>query len=83
MNLNDKQAVEAREYVRGIVAEYPDVLGMHGFYRNSLEQMISFDIVISFDIHDREKLLREITDRIKQAYPDSEVVITVDYDISD
>ena len=56
---------------------------MHGFYLDSEDKTMSFDIIVDFNIKDREKLYKKICDEIKNKYKDYKISITLDIDISD
>lgn len=65
-----------------IVAEYDEVLQVHGFYVYETENVVSFDIIIDFDAN-REEIKKEILDKIKNMHPDFNYIILDDYDVSD
>ena len=83
MNRNDTVAIETKDSVKKIIDEFPQVLGMHGFYKNNVDKTIRFDIVIDFDTHQRAKLVNDLIEKIRQSYPEYETIITLDYNISD
>ena len=56
---------------------------MHGFYYDEKEKNISLDIIIDFEVKDREELYKEICDEIQEKYKDFTLDITLDLDISD
>jgi hypothetical protein len=56
---------------------------MHGFYLNREEKRITFDIIIDFDEEDRDGLYQKVCEEIRAAYPDYQVDIALDLDISD
>ncbi len=82
LNTSDQEASEAELSVRRILNDYPDVLQMHGFFLDPDKKAMQFDIIISFDA-DREKIYGEILDRVKKAFPEYNVRIQLDLDISD
>ena len=82
LNTSDQEASEAELSVRRILNDYPEVLQMHGFFLDPGRKVMQFDIIISFDT-DREKIYSEILDRVKKAFPDYDVRIQLDLDISD
>ncbi len=67
--------------VEGIVGAREGVLEMHGFYADTEEKTILFDIVIDFDVEDRMALLEEIRGEVCAAFPGYRVSITPDLDI--
>ncbi len=56
---------------------------MHGFYVDENDKLLSFDIIIDFKVKNREEIYRNIYDEIKNKYPDYNINITLDIDISD
>ena len=83
MNTGNPEAAATREKISGIIAEFPDVLQMHGFYLDQAEKTIRFDVVISFDAKDRGAVYREICERIREAFPDYNTQIIMDTDFSE
>jgi len=71
------------ENVRKIVMDHEGVLQMHGFYLDEKLRSMSFDIIIAFDAPDRKGLFGHIEDEIAALYPEYQVHITMDLDLSD
>ncbi|MCR5302565.1 MAG: cation diffusion facilitator family transporter [Lachnospiraceae bacterium] len=82
-NTQDPDAVEARKKVAAIIAKEPYVLQMHGFYIDKVEKTIRFDIVISFDAHDRNKVYSDVLQKVSEEFPDHELQIAMDTDFSE
>ena len=55
---------------------------MHGFYLDEEDNTISFDIIIDFNIKNKEEIYRKIYDEVKKEYKDYKISITLDIDIS-
>ena len=83
VNTKDKKVIETRQEISKIVFSHKGVLQMHGFYYDSKEKEISFDIIIDFKVKDREKLYKKIYDEIENKYKGYRIDITLDIDISD
>ncbi len=81
-NSNDAEAVKMKEQITDYVMSQEGLMQMHGFYADTNEKTITFDIIIDFE-HDRNALYRQITDHVQEMYPDYTVNITLDADISD
>ena len=81
MNTKSELASKVKEDVTRIVFTHENVIQIHGFYLDEEKKTIRFDIIISFDETDRQKLWRHIVDDIKEAYPDytPEVVLDTDF----
>ena len=68
-----------RNAVRETVLAHDWALQMHGFYADTENKTVRFDIVLSFDI-DRSEAVRVLTDEIKALYPDHTLLIVPDID---
>ena len=83
VNTKDPEAAAAREEVSRIVLAHPHVLQMHGFYLDRAEKTLRFDIVVSFDAKDRKQVVREVCEKVQQAYPDYTLQVAMDTDFSE
>ena len=81
VNTTDDQIARVREDVRRRVMSHPNVLQLHGFHMHDDE--IRFDVVIGFDAEDRNALLAQIDAEIRCVYPQYQIYITMDSDMSD
>ena len=81
VNTADDRIARAREDIRRRVMSHDHVLQLHGFHMHDTE--IRFDVVIGFDAPDRRALFEQICEEIRGAYPNYQVYITMDSDISD
>ncbi|MCR5099184.1 MAG: cation diffusion facilitator family transporter [Lachnospiraceae bacterium] len=82
-NTSDAYALEAQDFCTVTALEHPEVLQLHGFYLNKNDHTMSFDIVMSFDAKDDDKILEDIRSSIKKQYPKYDLQIQIDADISD
>ena len=83
INTKDKKIINIQKDVRDIVFSHKGILQMHGFYLDEIEKSISFDIIIDFNIKNREEVYRQIYDEIQSRYDEYKINITLDIDISD
>ena len=83
VNTKDKFVIDARKEINNIVFSHKGILQMHGFYIDSIEKNISFDIIIDFNIKNREEVYQQIYDEVQEKYKDYKINITLDVDISD
>ena len=81
-NTKDGPEAEMRNRVQHIVMEHPWALQMHGFYADIKEKLIRFDVVLSFDIAPGEALAT-LHEEIKAEYPEYQISIVPDVDVSD
>ena len=82
-NTKDPEAAEARNRVSRIVTADPYVREMHGFYMDKIEKRMRFDVVVSFDAEDREKVYREVCEKVQKEFPDYKLLIAMDADFSE
>lgn len=80
-NTTDKEAVNIREKIHSSVISHEWVIQMHGFYIDRDKKFISFDIVLSFDIEQKEAI-EIIHSEIKKLYPDYTIQIVPDIDLA-
>ena len=81
-NTTDEKAAEIRNTVQKTVLSHPWALQMHGFFVDTEEKMMRFDVVVSFDIEHREAhdiMIQEV----RNLYPDYEIQIITDVDVAD
>lgn len=76
------KAEDMRISVEEIVLAHEWALQMHGFYIDEERKRIRFDVVMSFDISHSEGI-KILTDEIKEQYPEYEIIIVADLDITD
>ena len=81
-NTGDNEAARIAKDVRDKVLSHEWAVQMHGFHVDVSEKEMRFDVVMSFDIRPKEgvEILRR---EIGQAYPDYDVLIIPDVDVSD
>ena len=82
VNARHTKATEVQSRIRGIVAESPDVIGMHGFYLDEVDKAIKFTIVVDFDTGNKASLRESIRSRAVELFPGYDVDIELEYDIS-
>ena len=83
INTKDKKIIKAREEITKIVFSNKGILQMHGFYIDETEKSISFDIIIDFNIKNKEDVYRKIYSEVLEKYKDYKINITLDVDVSD
>ena len=82
MNTKDQFITETRKKVQSIVLAHEFVKGMHGFYLDRKNKHMRFDTVISFDAKDRETVYQQIVADVQAAFPEYELRIAMDLDLS-
>jgi len=81
-NTKNDEASRIRNNVAQTVLSHDWVIQMHGFYIDTEKKSLRFDAVISFGMPAREGI-ETLTKEIKEKYPDYEILIAPDVDISD
>ena len=81
-NTQNNEAAAIRNSIQEAVLSNSWALQLHGFYIDTENKTIRFDVVISFDI-DRREAVRILSDEVGKLYPDYSVQIITDVDISD
>ena len=81
-NTSDDEAAQMRNHVQEKVLDHDWAIQMHGFYVDTVEKLIRFDVVLSFDA-DRKEALDTLNAELKEMYPDYTPVIVPDVDTSD
>ena len=80
-NTRDPEAAQMREQVSQLVMKHPWALQVHGFYVDRAKKTMRFDVVVTFG-RDREPLIQELQQEITRLYPDYQVSVDIDRDIS-
>ncbi len=82
-NTMEEKFVRMKEELRQIIAVYPEVLQMHGFYVDTETASVWFDLIIDFSSKRREQIRDEIVARMREKYPAYTFGVVLDNDISD
>lgn len=77
------EASKAEEVVRKYVMKQDGVVGMHGFYINNDDKILSFDIVYSFKVHHPITLRSHIIEWLRNDYQDHNIYIGLDRNYSE
>ena len=73
---------QVRAAVEEIVAQYPEILQMHGFYIDETEKRVMFDLVIDFTA-DASRICGEVAQKAEPLRPGWRFDIVLDSDVSD
>lgn len=82
-NTEKTEYVKIKDLIKSQIENYPTILQMHGFYVNSDNMTISFDLVFDFSERNVAEIISEITKNLEQKYPKYRVSIIEDKDFSD
>lgn len=78
-NTSNSEAALIRNNIQKIVMSHVWALQMHGFYVNTDNKTMQFDVVVSFDI-DPTEAIDCLTEEIKKEYPEYSLQIVPDID---
>ena len=79
-NTRDKEAGEIRRTIERKIMSHDWALQVHGFYVDTKNKNIRFDVVLSFDV-ERDEALKVIEEEISTLYPDYKIQIVPDIDL--
>lgn len=71
-----------REYAESVVAQFPEILQMHGFYADMERGAVTFDLIVDFKA-DSHAVCADVVAKMKEKYPDLEFYVILDSDYSD
>ena len=74
---------EIHDNLNQIIANYKHIIQVHGFYVDDELHLISFDVIFDFEETEKEKIIKEIENKMQELYPNYLVNIVVDTDYSD
>ena len=81
-NTDNEDAKEIKESLDEIIAKYPEILQMHGFYIDEDINLITFDLIVDFDAN-RSDVKDKVLEEIRNKYPKYQFDAILDADYSD
>ncbi|MBO4860389.1 MAG: cation transporter, partial [Clostridia bacterium] len=81
-NTSNDEAAQMRNAVQKAVMTHDWALQMHGFYADTENKTLRFDVVLSFDV-DRKEAVETLYKEIGAMYPEYNMTIIPDTDVSD
>ena len=81
-NTKDDEISKIRNQIQEIILSHDFAIQMHGFYIDKVKKEMRFDVVLSFDI-DPDEGINIITNEIKNLFPDYNISIIPDIDVSE
>jgi len=82
-NTSDETVSRMRQEVTDIVMGHTHLMQIHGFFVDTEQKRMQFDMIIDFAEKDRQALYQHILQDIKERFPDYDVHITLDLDVSE
>ena len=83
INSSDTEAIKIENDIKEICLSHDGVLEVHGFYLDREDMSIRFDVIIDFDIKDRESIYDHIIEHVNEKYPDYKICPLLDVDMSE
>ena len=80
-NTTDDEVSRIRENVIRLATSHDGVIQVHGINVDTENKVINFDIILDFDVEDRNKLFSHIVADVQSEYPDYRIKPTLDLDI--
>ena len=81
---NDKgEFGEIKKELVNIIKNYSTILQLHGFYVDSENKNVYFDLILDFKEENKEKVKNDIVQNIKEKFPKYNYNVIIDSDISD
>ena len=81
-NVDSKLSKEIRSKIQEFMKNNPNILQMHGFFVDEIQEFCNFDLVFSFNEKEPEQRIEEIRKALEEAYPDMTFYIQLDRDYS-
>ena len=83
VNTQNPEAVRVQSGIYEIASENQYCLQVHGLYVDTENKSVRFDAVMDFAAPDMEKEFEDLAKKTQKAFPDYEVIPTMDLDVSD
>ena len=74
---------EIKKELNTILKDFTSVLQVHGFYVDKKKSNVYFDLILDFDEKNKEEILSQIIQKLKNKYPNYNFNVILDSDISD
>ena len=81
-NTKDDEASRIRNAVLNKVMSHDWALQVHGFYADTVNKTVRFDVVMSFDV-DSKEAIQELYQEVQELLPDYTLTIVPDLDLTD
>ena len=81
-NIEDEEVKNKYKQILDIIKDYKNILQIHGFYLDAKKKLINYDLVISFDEDNPEKIIEEIKEKNESIIEGYTVTINYDQDFS-
>ena len=70
------------KYLLEVNSKYEHILQLHGFFVDEEKKLCNFDLVISFDEQEPEKVVENVKKAMEEKFPEYTFIVTLDNDFS-
>ena len=82
-NTASEESARMRAHLLELIAAYPDILQMHGFYMDAERRQVSFDLVIDYKSKRRIEIRDAVIEQMRERYEGYGFSVILDGDYSD
>ncbi|MBO4901050.1 MAG: cation transporter [Lachnospiraceae bacterium] len=83
VNTHDPEIISMHEEMRDVALSHRYVKQIHGFHYSKSENLVRFDLVVSFDAPSRQAVYNEVLDDLSAKYPDLRFSLAMDMDFGE
>ena len=83
MKVETKKTAKIKNELDEIIKKYESILQLHGFYVDTKNSTIMFDLIIDFKEKEEEKIRDKVIAEISERYPEYKYFAVIDKDFSD
>ena len=80
-NTVDDDVKEIRTRLTHLIMSHEGVLQIHGFYVDQTRKIITCDVILDYELRDREQLFARISREAQEAFPEYQVMLAMDIDL--
>ena len=82
-NTDMEEAFAIKDRVIELIRQHKNIIGMHGFYYDDVENMVSFDLIFDFEEKDAKGITEEIKAALTEEFTGLTFYINIDRDFTD
>ena len=80
-NTQDEEIEKIQSDIENIAMSHKGVLQVHGFYMNKKKKLIALDIILDYNMKNRNQIYEDILNEVKEKYSEYNIYINMDIDI--
>ena len=81
LNVHDTGDLEMKKKITGVVLSHEGAIQVHGYYLDKENMSVYMDIIIDFDIKDRQELFDHIRQELNEVFPQYTFYLVQDIDV--